>query len=318
MKALVSGYGRVAALFDLVDGRLKGQKFIDLGERASLSIVSGDTIFTVNELNRYNLGECGRISSYHLDRETEEVELISTIDAEDDPCSISLSPNRKYLVVTNYSSSSVEILKIEEDDRLRKATHLVLAGKGVNELRQEKSHPHASLFLDGKLYITDLGTDKLYSFDFDEENGKISGGKIVSFEKGNGPRLVKYDLNEDELVVISELGNTVRAFDRSTLKMKRCFSTTEEDKSDAAHLEITKDSYLCSNRGAETVAVINKLTGERRDISTPLWPRFFGLEGKYLYMLGERSDEIVLYDLKKDEEVERLSFPSPTSIFFFN
>lgn len=162
MQALISGYGQTSALFKLDKGRLVGKKFIDIRERASLSMVSQDTIFTVNELNSYSTGRKGRISSYHLTKNEGHVEPISSIEVEDDPCSISLSPNRKFLAATNYSSISVEILKIEEEDRLKKVTHLVLTGKGPDKLRQEKSHPHASLFLDDKLYITDFGTDKLY------------------------------------------------------------------------------------------------------------------------------------------------------------
>jgi len=86
----------------------------------------------------------------------------------DDPCQLSLDNSGNFIVVTNYSSASILICKLEKHIPSIVHSFITHEGSSVNPDRQASPHPHSSVFSEENdiLFIADLGTDWVYYYAF--------------------------------------------------------------------------------------------------------------------------------------------------------
>ena len=127
------------------------------------------------------------------------------------PCYISLSPGEDYLLTANYSSSSVAVVKLDGNGIPKQVTDSVI----FDVINGKISHPHMIAFgpAGKKVYLTDLGLDRIVIYDFDTSKGQLKQNAIVNLQKGSGPRHFVFNSAGTKMYVICELNSTISVFD---------------------------------------------------------------------------------------------------------
>jgi 6-phosphogluconolactonase len=228
------------------------------------------------------------------------------------PCYISLSPAEDFLFLANYSSSSVAVVKLDANGIPKQVTDSV-----VFEVMDGKvSHPHMIAFdpAGKKLYLTDLGLDRIVIYDFDAKSGKLTqiDKGIVNLQKGSGPRHFVFNSVGTKMYVICELNSTVSVFDvddRGGLKMIQTLTTLSADykgENACADIHIGKgENYLYgSNRGENSIVTFRigsdgKIVQAGRTKCGGDWPRNFVIDptGKFMLVANQKSGNIVLFKI---------------------
>ncbi len=223
---------------------------------------NGKLLYSVEELN-----PAGRIAVCSL--ENGALEHLFSLETEGaDPCHLSLSPDGRFLFAANYSSGSLSVFRLDSSGRPEGMTdHKQHMGKGINPDRQEGPHVHFSQMIDGRLYVCDLGLDRVVVYELDEKTGKLAGcGDDICFPSGFGPRhLAAHDAHKDFLYVLGELTGDVGVLKRDGNKYKliQCVSSLPEylagekaaEENTAAAIKFNENGRLLfvSNRGADTI-----------------------------------------------------------------
>ncbi|MBS4070883.1 MAG: lactonase family protein [Algoriphagus sp.] len=257
----------------------------------------------------------GRVLSFTRNPETNELNLIDQDDSEGDhPCHISLSPEEDFLILGNYSGGSLTVFKVDslgQVDFVQKIQH---SGKSINPDRQEGPHVHSTTFdPEGKrVLVADLGTDKIYVYDFDPQLAeplKLSGE--FSMTPGDGPRHLAFSADGTEVLVVEEMSAVLDVFgyEKGVLTPKQRLSLLDEGFKGtvgAAEIRVSPDGkhVYVSNRGeANTISVFGKkpdgsYTRVQNIPSGGLMPRNFNLtgDGKYLLAAHQASHDIVIFE----------------------
>lgn len=270
-------------------------------------------IYAANEVMDFKGAKGGGLTTLKYDKTKGTVEKISDLLVPDGgPCFISLSPDEKYLLLANYSSSSLAVVKLNDKGVPEKVTDKISFQKNGNK----ESHPHMIAFGPGgrKVYLTDLGFDRVVIYDFDSISGKLSEAKngIVHFADGAGPRHFVFNSDGTRLYVICELNSTIGVFEVQKdggLKPLQTISTLAEgykNQNACADIHIGKNGRFLygSNRGENTIAVFRietdgKLTSSGRTSCGGDWPRNFIIDpsGKYMVVANQKSGNIVLFNI---------------------
>ena len=131
------------------------------------------------------------------------------------------------------------------------------------------SHPHmiSSDPAGKRVYLTDLGLDRIVIYDFNDETGKLTQKPdgIVSLTKGAGPRHFVFNSSGTKMYVICELNSTLSVFDvneNGGLRSIQTLTTLGDSftgESACADIHLGKDGkYLYgSNRGENTIVVFS-------------------------------------------------------------
>jgi 6-phosphogluconolactonase (cycloisomerase 2 family) len=184
----------------------------------------------------------------------------------------------------------------------------------VNKERQESPHVHSTTFdPEGKRVLAaDLGTDKIYVYDFNPENSeplRLSGEFPVA--PGDGPRHLAFSADGKEVLVVEEMSAVLDVFDYESGKLipsQRLSLLDEgfEGKVGAAEIRISPDGkhVYVSNRGeANTLSVFGKkpdgtYTRIQNIPSGGIMPRNFNLtqDGRYLLSAHQASNDIVIFE----------------------
>ncbi len=257
----------------------------------------------------------GRVLSFNRNLETNELNLIDQDDSEGDhPCHISLSPNEDFLILGNYTGGSLSVFKVDslgQVDFVQKIQH---TGKSVNPDRQEGPHVHSTTFdPEGtRVLVADLGTDKIYVYDFDSQLAeplKLFGEFAMT--PGDGPRHLAFSADGKDVLVVEEMSAVLDVFsyDQGKLIAKQRLSLLDEGFKGAvgaAEIRISPDGkhVYVSNRGeANTISVFGKkpdgsYTRVQNIPSGGLMPRNFNLtgDGKYLLAAHQASHDIVIFE----------------------
>jgi 6-phosphogluconolactonase len=176
-----------------------------------------------------------------------------------------------------------------------------------------------------RVYVTDLGLDRVVVYNFDRVSGKLSQipNGITEFPKGSGPRHFVFNKDGSALYVICELNSTITFFKvnkNGELKQVQTVSTLREGfkgKSYCADIHLGKnDKYLYgSNRGENTIVTFNigpdgKLFLAGHTDCGGEWPRNFVIDpsGKYLLVGNQNSGNISMFSI--DEKSGLPSGPS--------
>lgn len=241
----------------------------------------------------------------------------------DHPCHISISPNEDFVILGNYTGGSLSVFKVSHEGMLAHAQTIKHSGKSVNTDRQNSSHVHSTTFdPEGKrVLVADLGTDKIYVYDFDSiqtEPLKLSAEFPVT--PGNGPRHLTFSADGKEVLVVEEMTAVLDVFsyENGVLSPKQRLSLLAdgfEGNVGAAEIRLSPDGkqVYVSNRGdANTISVFGKRpSGEYvlvQNISSGgLMPRNFNLtaDGKYLLAAHQASNDIVVFE--RDEFTGKLT-----------
>ena len=190
-------------------------------------------------------------------------------------------------------------------------------GVGVNLPRQDAPHTHFAGFTPDKKYvcITDLGLDKIFLYD--------RALKLVSATEmpaGYGPRHLAFHQNGEDLFCVNELISSVTHLKYKDGKMTRfeTVSILPEDfdgKSTAAAIRIDGDRVYASNRGHDSVAVLELKNGElsfQKHISVHgAGPRDFIVDGGFIISTNENSGNVAVIGVEDGKLLSEIKAPSP-------
>lgn len=169
----------------------------------------------------------------------------------DNPCYITLSPDRNYLLTADYTGGSVSVYSLLEGDVVTRIQKLQFHGSGPVTRRQESSHIHQVKVLpqvdgvEGKWILApDLGSDKIRVLRYSGSN--VAGGNKdavgnmvplehisdIQFPAGSGPRHIEFDMKRQMMYCIAELSGEVFAFRMGVKKGVPAFELVQSTVAD--------------------------------------------------------------------------------------
>jgi len=273
-------------------------------------------IYAANEVEEFNGVKGGGVTALSYNAKTGIARKVGELAVPNGgPAYIAISPNDDFLFLANYSGGSVAVVKLNENGIPVSVTDTIVYKAGVGKV----SHAHMISFdPSGKrVYVTDLGLDRVVIYDFDTVSGKliqIPDG-IASLQEGAGPRHFVFTSDGSKLYVINELNSTITFFGvnkNGELQQVQTVSTLRESfkgESYCADIHLGKNEKFLygSNRGENTIVTFKvgpdgRLTLAGHTSCGGDWPRNFVLDpsGKYILVGNQNSGNISMFRI--DEE----------------
>lgn len=289
-------------------------------------------LYAVTEINDYEGNTSGALSSFDVDRSTGKLTFLNRQPTNGPgPCYVNIDSGGKNAVVANYNGGSVAVLPINADGSLEATSDFVqhVVGTGVNAERQAGPHPHSANLdlVTGRVYINDLGLDRIKSYELDSSTGKLSpAGLDVELHPGAGPRHFDFHPDGAHAYTINELDSTITAmdYDRAAGRLTPTQTVSAlpdgwSGSSTTADLHISPGGRFIygSNRGHDSIVIyaIDSATGQLEYVGHESTrgnnPRNFAIDpsGRYLLAANQDSDNIVVFE--RDSETGTLTATGP-------
>lgn len=335
---IVNGHGKGIYLCEFEDGHIKVLEYTECRNPSFLYIDElKKKIYTVNEMKEYNGDFGGGITQISYEGEKCVIER-DMCTGGTDPCHIVLSPNRKFIAVSNFANGSVSIFPLDEEGNIIGRQVFEHEGSSIHPLRQRGPHAHAAIFLGSEnlMYIADLGIDMVKAYKYDGDTVVPAPEYDCSVPPGSGPRSGVFSDDEKFFYLIHELGSQVSYFsnDHGKLTYLGLVETLPEDfdksKNICSDLHITPDKKFlyASNRGHDSISCYKieadgSLTFLHRTPCGGQTPRNFAIDpsGKYILVGNQDSDTITTFSIEEDGSltyIDSVDIPMPVCILFFN
>ena len=282
------------------------------------------------------------LSAFAIDPATGKLRLLNTLPTGGtSTCYISIDKTGHYVLMANFGSSSVTVLRIKDDGSLGEQTAFMKhIGKGPDPSFQSKAHPHSiDVSPDNRfVVVSDLGVDKLFVYKFDAASGMLSPDNppFVAAVPGSGPRHFVFDGAGRFGYSLKEMSGvvTVMAWDPSSgaLTPVQDVNTLAPDfigANDSAEIVIHPNGRFLyeSNRrfrganlfGPDTIGVFS-IDPEKGTLSeveqvSPggTMPRNFAIDptGSYLFSANEVSGNVLVF--RVDSNTGKLT-PTDTNL----
>lgn len=220
------------------------------------------------------------------------------------PCYITTDSNKKNLLVANYESGSMLAFEIEENGYIGKEKYRMEYAKNSNI--------HFAEFINGRIYVVDLGNDRIYVYNPDMELLNT-----IKLEKGLGPRHLVANNEGNIIYIVTEYSNQVLMYQEENKKfiLKQKISTIKNKniESYASAIKITKDNkyVYVTNRGENTIAVFENNEKRLKLIqiisSYGDYPRDIVLnkDEQYAIVVNQKSNNITTF--KRNQSNGKLS-----------
>jgi 6-phosphogluconolactonase len=332
--------------FSVMDLDLKNGSFTkvsdsDAGPDPSYFAVSKKhgMIYAVNEVMKFHGIDGGGVTTLKYNEKTGRADKKNEIPVPNGgPCFISLTPEEDFLFVANYTGGSVAVIRLDGSGIPESVTENI-----IYEMEGEKvSHAHmiATDPAGKRVYVTDLGLDRVVIYKLDKTSGKLNmiDNGIVKLKPGSGPRHFEFDKTGSLLYVICELNSTVSVLKVNVnggLSLIQTISTLDEGfkgESFCADIHLGKDGkYLyASNRGENSIVTFRTgsdgtLTVAGRKGCGGNWPRNFVIDpsGNYLVVGNQKSGNISMYKINEstglpEGPVGNYPVQSPVCLKFVN
>lgn len=324
----VSQDGRAWELLQCLEG-LVNPSWLLLNRR-------GDRLYCIH-------GDRSDISAFSVHPVSGELRLLNQVSTGGaNPVHMALSHNERFIVVSNHISSSLAVIALEDDGRLRGVVDLVeLSGEvGPHRIEQPFSKPHANPFTaDGRFVIVpDKGLDRTFVFAFDDQRGRLTPCPelTVTAREGAGPRHIDFHPSGELAFIVNELDSTLTAyrFDSETARLtpyRVCpsISPFHTGNNRAAGIAVSPSGkhVLVTNRGEDSISVYRlDPTNQQLHYSHTLasggsTPRFIGFDphGR-LHVANEDSDSLCIFDGSSLDTLTaplcEISTPSPVCVVF--
>lgn len=282
------------------------------------------------------LDHASYVSAFAIDPATGKLRLLNIVPTGGtSTCFISMDKTGKYVLMANFGSGSVSVIKVKDDGSLADLTSFIQnVGHSVNPAIQTEPHPHSILVSPDNRYVivSDLGTDKIMIFQFDEKTGRLSppDPPFAGVLPGGGPRHFAFTPSGKFAYQLSEMSGIVDAYAwdaaKGTLTNLQSAHTTPRDfagDNHSAEIEVSPDGKFLyeSNRrntgdtgwGPDTIGIFaidpekGTLSLVDQALSGGIMPRSFGIDptGSYLLAANQVSNTVVVF--KIDNATGRLS-----------
>lgn len=312
--------GIYEAEFDTDSGKIGGVHLsAEIGAPTYLALSDANVIYTVNQD-----GDKGGVSAYNLSG-NQFNKLADHIFNASAPVNVTINEERQLVFASNYNNGFVQIFKIMSNGDLSLADEIHNSGHGVLP-QQNTSHLHyAQLTPDGRLCMTDLGTDEILVFNLASDGHVLQKSTTFHTRPGFGPKKITFTNNGEYAYVLGELANQVILL---KYHPKRCIfdqiqsiSTLPgnwigENGCGAMYLSKDQKYLYVSNRGHNSVSVfsVDETNYQLKTIqnipSGGDFPREFCLDQSEKYMIvgNQKSDSIAIY--QRDFKTGRLTLLS--------
>ena len=272
------------------------------------------------------LDHASYVSAFAIDSATGKLRFLNTVPTSGtSTCFISTDKTGKYVLMANFGSGSVSVVRVRDDGSLGElASFIQDVGHSVNQFIQTEPHPHSILVSPDNRYaiVSDLGTDKVLVFRFDANTGMLSPPEppSASVYPGGGPRHFAFDPAGKFGYQLSEMSGVVDVFAWDSSKgslttVQRAQSTPHDffGTNHSGEIEVHPGGKFLyeSNRrtpnetdwGLDTIGVFaidpvkGTLTPVQASPTGGIMPRSFTIDpsGKYLLAANQISNNVVIY-----------------------
>lgn len=314
-------------------------------------------LYAVNEIDNFDGGN-GSVSAFAIDRATGDLRALNTVSSKGAiPAHCSVDAAGKFVFVANYGGGSIAVLPVHADGSLGAAvdvhrdlgsvgsTHATDAPRGSLAISGHDT-PHAHMIAADPhnrfVLATDLGQDRIYTYRFDRETGKLSApahAPFTSLPAGDGPRHFAFHPNGQWLYSIQEEASTVVLFhyDPSTgsLNALQTISTLPAGFAGtnfASEIVVSPDgrNLYAANRLHDTIAAFSistdgRLTHIGEASTMGDYPRNCCIEpsGSFLFACNQQGDSITSFRIERGTGLLTFSgqytpVGSPASIIFLD
>ncbi|HTE33475.1 MAG TPA: lactonase family protein [Chryseolinea sp.] len=281
---------------------------------------SGKFLYAVNRGKANISDNGGSVSAYAIDRKTGFLSGLNHRSSYGDmPCYISLDRSGKFAFICNYAKGNLVVLPIFEDGLLGiPADAKKYSGSSINSTRQEEPHVHSATFsADNRfVYVCDLGTDKIYVYEFSADSGKLTPTPLseVNVNPGSGPRHLTFHPNGNYAYLAEELTSSVCVFqvNKMTGDLTVMQDTVRALPSDYSgpnasadiHTDIKGNFLYMSNRGHNSISIFSIAPDGRvvlvgQQLVDGKTPRNFLIEskGEFMFVANQDTDTIITYKI---------------------
>jgi 6-phosphogluconolactonase len=306
---------------------------------------NGKYLYAVNEL------DSGTVTAFAVDPDSGKLTTLNHQATRGSaPCHLSVDPTGRFLLVANYGSGNLVVLRIDPEGRLGEFVQAFQPkGSGANPRRQDGPHAHCVRFDPSGLYAVeaDLGLDRVHVFRFDPGNTTEPlrlVAELKAASPGAGPRHLAFHPSGRYFFVNNEMNSTVTSYHFYPVGPKELFTPIEtlstlpegghERNSTAETVVHPNGRFLyVSNRGHDSLASFRidvdpdhetvKLTPIGHQSTGGKTPRNFNIDpsGRFLLAANQGSDTIVAF--RVDPETGKLeptgssvNVPKPVCILF--
>lgn len=323
--------------FERARGRLKQIQVVPTPESPSFIALhpSGKFLYSANRGAVEEMKSSGSVSAFSIDQKTGKLTALNSRPSYgSSPCHISIDRTGKWAFISHYAEGNFVVLSLFDDGLVGSSSdsrkHI---GSSIHKERQEKSHVHSTVpSPDNKfIFVSDLGTDKIYSYSFNPADGRITPSAHqpeVKVKAGAGPRHFTFHPNGKYAYSSEELTSTVAVFSynastgaldilQDSVKSLPDNFTGTNTAADI-HTDPKGRFLYMSNRGHDAIAVYSigesgkiKLLGHHP--AKGKTPRNFMIDarGQYCFVANQGTDNIVLFRL--DQKTGKL-LPTTTQV----
>lgn len=303
---------------------------------------TGRFLYSVNRGRADVNDKGGSVSAYAINAKTGHLSGLNTRSSYGDaPCFISLDRSGKYAFIANYLGANMVVLPVFTDGLLGvPSDSKKYSGNSVHPERQTEPHIHSAYpSPDNRfVYVADLGTDKVYTYQFDATTGRLNDASVpfTSLHAGSGPRHLAFHPNGKFVYVVEELTSTIGVMGvnaasgaltvlQDTVRaLPKTFSGT--NTSADIHFHPNGKFLYMSNRGQNSISIFGvaadgtlKLIDNRT--TNGKTPRNFMIEpkGEFMFVANQDSDNIMIFKIDaKTGNIKpvgkSVSVPAPASL----
>ncbi|MDZ7693904.1 MAG: lactonase family protein [Balneolaceae bacterium] len=262
------------------------------------------------------------ISSFSFDKVSGDLTFLNKQSSHGGgPCYISVDETGQAVFAGNYGGGSLAVFPVQDDGSLAEANTVIKhEGSSVNKARQSSPHVHCTYVSpdNNYLFVADLGTDKVYGYNFDSNNIALATEPTSVFdtEPGAGPRHITFHPNGEYAYLVNELNGSVVAFNYSDGELSPLQTISNlpenyEGRISGADLHVSPDGeflYVTNREDLNTIVTysIDQQSGEltrQGSVSTGgVHPRNFTIDptGQYVLVANRHSNNIVIFDRNQD------------------
>lgn len=328
--------------FDSKTGQLTSKFVTPNRENPSFLALSPDQnyLYAVSEVKESPQIDRGSVTAYRIGKSGELEKLNQKATKGYHPCHVTVSPDGRFVVASNYSSGSLSFFRVENDGRLSDSFQQIQhVGSGKDSIRQTAPYAHSALFdSSGELLISaDLGTDKLEFYRYDKGVGQFEPAEqaYVAMTPGAGPRHFAFAPDGQFIYVMNELNSEVSVLAKDGETFERIQSVSAlpegfEGISYGADIHVSADGRFVysSNRGHNSIAVFSRnddgtLKLQETEPVQGDWPRNFALspDGRFLLVANQKSHNVSVFQVDQSTGAlsytgQNLEIPEPVCLTF--
>ena len=305
--------------FNDQSGGLVDRKMPVVSNNPSFLTISANKkfLYAVGERDDLDENKSGGVSAFRIEKKGKLTLINHVLSHGANPCHLSLSPDSKKLVASNYSGGNLSFFNILPDGSISEMVQRIQhTGSGPFPERQTEPHAHSARFdASGKLlFAADLGIDelKIYKVGVGENPLSPAEQPFLKLAPGSGPRHFDFSSDGRFIYVINELSSTITVFMKygGEWKSIQTIRTLPKDFSGenwCADIHLSADGRFVygSNRGHNSISVFKRdqISGKLNRIETVSvegnWPRNFTIDpsGKFLLVANQKSNDITVFKI---------------------